>query len=468
MAHFVVVTLILLQVCAVYCAWRAIASARTSQGAIGWVVFLLAAPHLGVFIYLFLGHHRYRGYAISRRASERVIAAVKAFASANAPPELPAINTAPFEKIADLPAVRGNDMRLLVDGEATFDAIFAAIDAAHSYVLVQFYIVHDDTLGRAMRDRLVAAARRGVHVRFLVDAVGSHKLPGSYLATLREAGVEVVDPHRSPGPKTRFQLNFRNHRKTVIIDGVVGFTGGLNVGDEYMGRDPRFGRWRDTHIELQGPVVSQLQLAFAEDWHWAVGDVIVDELIWDAPHSKDDMTALIVPTGPGDELETGALFFFASIAAARERVWIASPYCVPDTDVRTALKHAALSGVDVRLLVPEVIDHHISWLAAFAFFDELRMAGVQIWRYDNGFMHQKVLLVDDHLAAVGTTNLDNRSFRLNFETMALFFDARAARATETMLTRDFEDSFLMTKTLSEQPRRIRLGAPIARLFSPLL
>ena len=240
------------------------------------------------------------------------------------------------------------------------------------------------------------------------------------------------------------------------------------MGDEYMGLDRNFGAWRDTHVELQGPVVSQLQLIFAEDWHWATAEILVNELLWEAPHASEDMTAMIVATGPGDDMETGALFFFSAISAATRRIWIASPYFVPDTDILTALKHAALRGVDVRILVPEMVDHKVTWLAAFAYFDEVRTAGVGIWRYQSGFMHQKVVLVDDAFAAIGTANLDNRSFRLNFETMATFFDPRPAAATAVMLEKDFERAFLLNKTLSEQSWQIRVGAPIARLFAPVL
>jgi cardiolipin synthase len=464
----IVVILTLLQGIAVYCAWRAIVSARTSQGAVGWVVFLMAAPYVGVLVYLFLGHHRYRGYMISRRSSKRVIEGVRHYASAHAPQVVPRIDPLPFEKIADLPAVRGNALTPLIDGQATFDAIFAAIDAAERYVLVQFFIVHDDEIGRAFQDRLTAAAARGVQVRFMADAVGSKSLPSAWLDTLRHAGVTVADPANGQRPRQRFQINFRNHRKTVVVDGQVGFIGGLNVGDEYMGRDPTFGPWRDTHLEMRGPVVSQLQLVFVEDWHWAEGTLLFDELNWAPTEAEADTTALLVPTGPADTMETGALFFFAAIAAARERVWIASPYCVPDTDILTALKHAALAGRDVRVLVPEVIDHHIPWLAAFAYFDELREAGVQIWRYQRGFMHQKVVLVDDDFAAIGTTNLDNRSFRLNFEAMVVGFDADFAGSVAAFLTADFGHAILSETPLTAQPARVRYGAPIARLFAPLL
>jgi len=457
-----------LQVAAVYCAWRAVTSARTPQGAVGWVVFLLSAPYIGVLLYLFLGHHRYRGYAISRKTSDRVIEGLRDLAAEHAPATPPRIDPTPFERIAELPCVRGNALIPLIDGTSSFDAIFAAIDGAERYVLVQFFIVHDDDLGRAFRDRLIEAAGRGVTVCFMADAVGSKSLPKEYLDALRAAGVKVADPSQGRRPRQRFQINFRNHRKTVVVDGRTGFTGGLNVGDEYMGRDPTFGHWRDTHLKMHGPVVLQLQLIFAEDWHWATAETLSQELNWEAPIAKDDMTALLVPTGPADEMETGALFFFAAIAAARERVWIASPYCVPDTDILTAMKHAALAGRDVRLLVPEVIDHHIPWLAAFAYFDELRAAGVQIWRYQRGFMHQKVVLVDDALAAIGTTNLDNRSFRLNFEAMVVGFDDGFARSVEAFLANDFANATLLEKPMSAQPARVRYGAPIARLFAPLL
>ncbi len=460
--------LILLEIAALWFAWRAVSSARTSQGAVGWVVFLVAAPYIGVPLYLFLGHHKFKHYLIARRDSAEIIEGVQTFKTANAPTTPTVIPVQAFEKIAELPAARGNNMTLLIDGKATFDAIFAAIDAAETYVLVQFYILRDDGLGRMLRDHLIAAAARGVTVRLMFDAVGSTGLPRSYQDTLRNAGVQVVDPKSVRGPNNRFQVNLRNHRKTVVVDGNIGFTGGFNVGDEYLGLDPKFGDWRDTHARLQGPVVSQLQLVFAEDWHWATSEVLIEDLNWEAPHAPEDMTALIVPTGPGDEMETGALFFFSAITAATDRVWIASPYFVPDTDVLTALKHAALRGVDVRILVPEVIDHKIPWLAAFAYFDEIRAAGVQVWRYKPSFMHQKVVLVDDDFAAIGTTNLDNRSFRLNFESMAAFFDARPAAATAQMLQQDFDRAWMLDKTLAQQPRHIRIGAPIARLFAPIL
>ncbi|WP_424833598.1 cardiolipin synthase [Ruegeria sp.] len=466
--------LVSLTVFAMYCvagvfAVRAAQTARTPQGAVGWVVFLLTAPFLGVPLYLFLGHHRFRGYRIARRESERVVEGIKSFADFSKPdPATLRINPRPFEALAHLPVSRGNGAELLVDGEATFKAIFEAIDTAKNYILIQFYIIRDDALGRDLRDRLIDAVNRGVHVRFMTDAVGSYGLSSSYLEGLRAGGIDVADPREQRGPNFRFQLNYRNHRKTVIVDGETGFIGGHNVGVEYLGQNPKFGRWRDTHLKMTGHIVRQLQLIFIEDWHWARNEDLIDQLDWAGSESEQDMNALLVATGPGDDTETGAMMFFAAIAEAKERLWIASPYFVPDIDIMTALQHAALRGVDVRILVPEVIDHRLPWLAAFAYFDEIRNCGARVFRYTDGFMHQKVILVDDTLAAVGTTNLDNRSFRLNFEAMALFFDSRAAQATHDMLKTDFEASYELTRSLQQQPAHIRFGAPIARLFAPIL
>ncbi|OWU70607.1 cardiolipin synthase [Marinibacterium profundimaris] len=452
-----------------WASWRAIRTARTPQGAVGWVVFLLTAPYIALVLYLFLGHHRYRHYQVSRRESGRIVEAARDFTTRFAPGPTPdGLNPEPFEKLAAMGATRGNDMELLVDGNATFDALFAAIDGAEHYILAQFFIIHDDEIGKAFADRLIDAADRGVSVRLIFDPIGCRTLPDAYLDRLRDAGVHVPRKQKLARRSGRLQINYRNHRKTLIVDGHIGFTGGLNVGDEYLGRSERFGHWRDTFIRVTGPMVAELQLVFAEDWHWGTRETLVAPLHWEPAAAEADMTGLVLPAGPADEVETGTMFFLSAIVAAQHRLWIASPYFVPDTDVLSALKQAAMRGVDVRVMVPDAIDHTLPWLAAFAAFDECRAAGVEIWRYKTGFLHQKVVLVDDRMAAVGSMNMDNRSFRLNFETMAVLFDKRAAAAVEEMLTEDFTKAEKMEKSLSQQPLKIRVGAPVARLFGPLL
>ena len=469
MATFFIIVLLLVESVAVWFAFRAMSGSRTPQGAVAWVVFLIAAPYVAIVSYLFLGHSRINGYVVARREYQEIVTAIEQARTAF-PPKPDELNRGykAFETIAENPILSGNSGEILVDGEESFDAMFEAIDAATSYILVQFYIVRDDQLGRKLKTHLIAARNRGLRVYFLYDSVGCSRLPKAYVQEMSDLGIRIYDTNALRGPTKRFQLNFRNHRKTLVVDGKVGFTGGLNVGDEYMGRDPAFGDWRDTHCRLQGPVVLQLQLAFCEDWHWATQEYLYDQLDWPRIATRQNSDALLLTSGPADALETGNLYFCALIAAARTRIWIASPYFVPDPDITTALKLAALRGIEVRILVPARADHWITWLAAFAYFDELREAGVEFWAYEQGFMHQKVVLVDDVIASVGTLNLDSRSCRLNFEETAIFFDSRIAEDLEIIMKDDFARSIPMTKPITDQPTWVRLMAPVARLFAPLL
>lgn len=451
-----------------YCMYRAVMRARTPQGAVGWVIFLSAAPWLAVPAFLALGRNRFREFATERQRSldlRRAVAkdAIGLAAVAPEPTRLSA-----FSHLVGLPGTDGNAFRLLIDGDATFGAIFAAIDAAERYVCVQFYTIADDGLGNALAERLIAAAGRGVTVRVLYDGVGSYGLTRTYQQRLRAAGAEIAARRLRPWPPWRLQINFRNHRKCVIVDGTSGFLGGHNVSDAYVGRGRHFTHWRDTHVGMRGPVVSQLQLAFLEDWHWATGDSLAGQLSWQTEAQPAAMTGLIAPMGPSDDLDTGTLFFVLAAQQAKSRLWIASPYFVPDGDVSSALAAAALRGVDVRVIVPNNSDHFLLWLAAYAFFDPVRKAGVKVHRYADGFMHQKVVLIDDDLACVGTANLDNRSFRLNFETMAIVHDAGFAGEIAAMMQADLENSTLLERDLREQRAIVRYGAPFARLFAPIL
>ena len=375
----------------------------------------------------------------------------------------------PLDQLARMPFTRGNHVELLIDGEATFEAIFAGIESATKYVLVQFFVVKDDGLGRELKQRLMAKAREGVKIYFLYDEVGSKALPESYVEECRAAGIDMRPFHSTKGRGNRFQLNFRNHRKIVVIDGRVGFVGGHNVGDEYLGKDPEVGAWRDTHVRVEGPMATGLQFAFVEDWHWAA-DTLAPELEWMPVLSKaGDASGVVLATGPADEIETCGLFFSQAIHSARQRIWIASPYFVPDEAAVAALQLAALRGVDVRILLPKNPDHLLVYLASYSYRELARKTNVKILRYKEGFMHQKVLLVDDVAAAVGTANMDTRSFRLNFEVMAIVADHDFARQVEQMLLRDFGKSEEMAPdALERKPWYFRLGVRIARLLSPIL
>lgn len=468
----IVLVVVAFQAVAILFAFRAMRHARTPQGAVGWVVFLLTAPYVAVPIFLFLGHNRFFGYISMRREMRQTVARVTGEISRNAPADLTrlegrrSIATA-FEQLCEHKVLSGNAAKLLIDGEATFAEIFAAIESAQHYILVQFYTIRDDELGRDLARRLSDRARAGIRVKVLYDGIGSVSLPRAYIDDLRAAGVMMLNFHAQTGSLNRFQINFRNHRKIVVIDGVTGFIGGLNVGDEYMGRSAKFGHWRDTHLRLDGPVVSQVQLAFAEDWYWATREAIRAD--WCPPPNAEGADVLILSTGPSDRLETGSLYFCNAINAASERLWIASPYFVPDVDILNALKLASLRGVDVRILVPDKRDHWLVWLAAFSYFDEVRRAGVKIFRYQDGFMHSKMLVVDDWMASVGTLNLDNRSCRLNFEQTAIIFDKAFAAEVAEVLEADMARAKHYKTNFRDIPHRfIRYAAPVARLFAPIL
>ena len=464
---------LILELAAIGAAVHAVIHVRTAQGAIAWLLALIAIPLLALPLYTVFGSRRFVGYVEARRAGDAAIAhlttrqsdeATRAFHSSL---DLDSRRYFGFETIAGTPFLSGNEVRLLIDGDATFKAVFRAIAEAEDYVLVQFYIVRNDELGGRLKDALVDCLGRGVRVYFLYDRIGSYQLPGSYTQSLRSAGAQVLAFTSTTRRVRKLQVNFRNHRKIVVVDGRTSFVGGLNVGDEYLGRDPVLTPWRDTHLQIDGPVATVVQVPFLEDWYWSSG--CVPDVNWPARARPAGHTVLSLPSGPGDDREPGALMFVHAIHAARRRLWIVSPYFVPNGSIIDALKMAALRGVDVRILIPGMTDNRLVALAGRAYLAELMAMGVRFFRYDGGFLHQKVMLIDDDLATVGTANLDNRSMRLNFEHTMVMADTGLAREVETMLSADFEQSSeLLRETLDADPWWKFAAARGARLLAPVL
>ncbi len=451
---------------------HAVMTVRTEQGAVAWAVSLVAFPYAVVPAYWVLGRSHFEGYILDRRGEMAHIGGISEEAREAArfylvDPQHNLPITRVGEALAGLPSLNGNAVELLIDGTATFASILEGINAAQDYVLFQFFIVHDDQIGRAVKDCLIERARAGVKVYFLYDEFGSHDLPSAYKSELTDAGVKVTPFNTRKGPGNAFQVNFRNHRKVVVVDGVSAWIGGHNVGDEYLGRDPKFGHWRDTHARIDGPAALAAQLSFAEDWYWATGAQL--PLSWaPQPAETSDIPVLVLPSGPADELETASLMFVHAINRATSRIWIASPYFVPDRPVITALQLAGLRGVDVRILIPDQPDHLAVYLAAYTYLDESARTGVQFYRYLDGFLHQKVMLIDDEFATVGTANFDNRSFRLNFEITAVIADRGFASQVEQMLEGDFASARLMAPgEYDAKPWWFRFAAKLARLTSPV-
>jgi cardiolipin synthase len=450
---------------------HALMTARTSQGAIAWVVSLIAMPFFAIPLYWLLGRSKFSGYVRARRSNDakmRRLAADMYERLNGYGVDLPAENV--FERAAEelggLPFTRGNELELLIDGQKTFGRLFEEISRAKEYICVNFFIVKNDKVGGKFQQALIEKARQGVRVHFLFDEIGSHKLSSTFLGEMRDAGVECESFGANRYWWSRLQLNFRNHRKIVVIDGEMAFIGGLNVGDEYLGRDKEFGKWRDTHMLLKGPAVEAVQLVFLEDWYWACERV--PQLFWRQEALPANQTAAIIPTGPADPVDSWQLLVAEAANTARERLWITSPYFVPDEGVLTALQLAALRGVDVRVLLPEKADHLLVWLSAFTYFEQSVPFGVKLYRFQRGFLHQKVMLIDKRMASVGTANLDNRSFRLNFEITAFVSDAKFIGEVVEMLDADFASSAeVRVEEFTGKPFLFRAACRAARLMAPV-
>jgi len=461
-----------LEIAGVIVAVHAILNTRTSQGAIAWALSLVTAPYLALPLYAFFGRRKHEGSQHPKRCVEISIQEITSRLKTQWLPFHKVINGRAtlsrfMEKLSGMMFTGGNGVHLLINGRTTFETIFAAIDQAQNYVLVEFFIVHDDDLGRELHQRLLDRQNAGVQVYFLYDSIGSHALPQSYRQELVASGAMAHAFGRPNRFRNRFQLNFRNHRKIVVVDGKTGFAGGHNVGNEYLGGSKRFSSWRDTHLKLTGPAVMGLQAAFLENWFWVTGEI--PELNWEPKPTASDASVLIVPSGPADELETCSLFFVQMLNVAKERAWITSPYFVPNEAVLEALILAALRGVDVRVMIPETPDKKTVWYAAFAYMKDAQTAGVRFYRYRKGFLHQKVMLVDDDLAVVGTANLDNRSFRLNFELSVLVSNRTFATQVAQMLTADFDECHLATlEETTSKSLPVRIAIAGSRLLSPIL
>lgn len=435
---------------------------RTAQGTIAWVLGLLLMPVIALPLYAFFGSRRLHGYLRARRHGDHKLSFIAEELATVMQPFAVATDTInqPLNSLFRLPMTRGNQCELLTSGEATYDSIFASIQQAQHYVCVQFYILRDDRIGEALADLLCQKAQAGIAVFLLYDEIGSHGLSQAFIHTLRDSGVRVsrFNPLQL---RHRLQLNFRNHRKLVICDGETSFIGGYNIGEEYLGNEHQ--AWRDTHVKISGPATLAFQLAFFEDWHWATGYI---PSVRNKPVRPDGNTEVMcIPTGPADETESASLYFSHLIHSARSRCWLVSPYFVPDQTLLSALQLAGLRGIDIRILLPEKTDNWLVQQAMHSYIAPLSQCNVRFYTYSKGFLHQKVILIDDKWASIGSANLDNRSLRINFEIGALIKDRDFAAQTARMLEQDFSVSY---PTATPRHWWSLLLARTARLLAPIL
>lgn len=432
-----------------------------------WILSLAALPLIGFVIYFYLGPTRIRRTRLKRqrlRALHRVRASGDAELAAGLPRRKRGLSDL-VDKATGAPVSSLSDAQLLVGGEAKYEALFAAVRAAKRHVHLEYYIYEPDQIGRALRDLLIEACGRGVAVRVLIDSVGSTRAGRRFWAPLRTAGGEVARFHPFRLATLRPLLNLRTHRKIAVIDGEVGFCGGINISDD---QDARVTArpWHDLHVRMAGPAVGWLQAVFAEDWLYARKRPLQEQELY-PDCAAGPIAAQVIASGPDSDSEAIHRAFLQAIADSRDRVWVATPYFAPGDAALYTLTNAALRGVDVRILLPRRSDSHIVTAAARSFYDELLARGIRIFEYTPGMLHSKLMLVDHDCAFVGTANFDLRSFRLNFEVaLAVYDTAFCARCAE-----QFERDLALSSRIT-LPRKLgwldRLGEAMARLLTPVL
>jgi cardiolipin synthase len=451
---------------------------RTRQplAAVAWILGIILMPGIGSLLYLATGTTRVQRKARrkkqAREALEPQLPGLQEFevlpppdASENIRTELMALAC----RIAETRPTWGNAVEVITDTNRAYGLQEQAIRDARDHIHLEYYIFQPDETGRRFRDLLIAKAREGVRVRFLYDAVGSLRLGRRFLNPMWDVGIHAA-PFLPVNPlRRRWVINLRNHRKILVVDGAVGFTGGVNVGNEYIGRKSQFGYWRDTHMLLRGASVLQLQQVFAQDWFFATDEELVAPQLYPSITAAGDQTVQVLASGPDLPVEVCHELFFAAIATASRRVLIESCYFVPPDTINVALQAAAHRGVDVRIILPARSAHLSALLAAQSYYQELLASGVHIFEYTGGLMHSKVISIDGEWSYVGSANLDNRSLRLNFEVGAVFYGPRMATQLEEMFQVDLSRSKpLDLNHWSERPILRRLAENSCRLLSPVL
>jgi cardiolipin synthase len=438
---------------------------REPIATLSWLLSLALLPVLGLVIYHFLGPRRVRRQR-QRRRRLRVTLQESLPPGLTASPDATAVARMAQSCTGYAPS-SASGLALLVGGGATFDAILLAIGEARQHLHLQYYIFHPDHTGTRVRDALVAAARRGVRIRLLLDGIGSISLGADFLAPMRAAGIELAwfHPVRVRWSR-RPKMNLCNHRKLVVVDGLIGFTGGINITDDQNERvNPQ--AFHDLHLRLEGSIVRWLQLAFLEDWQYATGVALRDSSLWPDPPAGQAL-AQVLTSGPDSPWEAIHRVQVEAIHQANARVWLATPYFVPGEAARMALTSAARRGLDVRLMLPARADSRLVSAAAKSYYEELLESGVRVFEYGPRMMHSKVLLIDDAYCLMGSANFDHRSFRLNFELGVLVHDPRLGAAILAQLGHDLGSCREIVPGRKPEPALAQLGQAVARLFSPLL
>ncbi|MDG2388430.1 MAG: cardiolipin synthase [Planctomycetaceae bacterium] len=448
---------------------------RHSVSSVVWILTILTIPIFGGLLFLLFGINRLTRHAEQKRRAtaqlHRLLPELHASThtvSADDPPLYRHLMKLSNRLTKQRP-MNGNRVEVLSDTNRTFGLIQEAIRDAKETIHLEYYIWQPDQTGIQLRDLLIKKAKEGIRVRFLYDGVGSWWLGKRFLTPMIEAGIEVAGFLPGSSFRERWSLNLRNHRKIIVVDGKIGFTGGMNIGDEYLGRDPQVGFWRDTHLRIEGACVLQLQAIFSEDWYYATGVELTDESLFPKPHAEGNTLAQVLAGEPRGAQDIFYTLLFSAITAANESVTLTTSYFVPPVALAVALETAALSGVKVRLLLPRRSAHQWTVWAARSYYRSLLEAGVRIYEYTRGQLHPKTIVVDGIWSLVGTPNIDTRSLELNFEVAVAAYDRRICDVLEHEFEQDLEwaEEIFLTEW-NERSRGTRLVQNFCRLFAPVM
>ena len=452
---------------------------RNPVKSLAWISVLLLLPAVGLLLYLFFGRSLRNHRMISRRRRRKLLEE-----EAVDHVDLPSDDSSPEARrlitlVRSLTGARfyaGNTCEVFTDGAAKFDALIADIEAARHYILLQYYIFSDDTTGRRVADALCARAAAGVHVRVIYDHLGSFGTSNSFFQRMRAAGVEVQPFFKVTFPTVAKRINWRNHRKLCVIDGVTGYIGGMNIADRYVDGGPKFKRWRDAHIRVTGPAVASLHYAFAVDWNFMGCPLIEERAMPDVvplprkTHGADtDAGMQMVTGGPTDEWSNMSFVLLDAITNATKRVFIQTPYYLPSESLLRALQAAALARIDVRVMIPLHSDSAMLTYASRSYLAESLRAGIKIYLYTEGMLHSKVLVVDDDVSSIGSTNFDFRSLEHNFEGNMMIYSHDVNHRLRRMFMNDVAHSKRVRfSDWRRRPLATKFAESALRLLSPIL
>lgn len=449
-----------------------------------WLLLLYFIPIVGFIFYLLIGGDMHKSKMFHTKEVEDHIheaissqeASIRTKALQESSPHLKKYSDLIYYNLESAGSVLtdNNRVKMFTDGNEKFGALLEDMRNAREFIHMQYYIIKDDVLFSRIKDILVEKAREGVEIRILCDGMGGRFISGRCWKRLRSCGIHTAIFFPPLLGRLNLRMNYRNHRKIAVIDGMIGYVGGFNVGKEYIGLDDKFGYWRDTHLRIEGAAAASLALRFILDWNYAAGKNLLnesdEEKYFKHPQEKLGSSQIqIISSGPDSKLQNIRNNYLRLIHKAEKSIYIQTPYFVPDDAVFNALIVAAYSGVSVNVMIPCKPDHPFVYWATYSYIGDLVMAGANCYTYDNGFLHAKGLIVDSQVYCYGTANMDIRSFCLNFEVNAVVYDEREAERMEEAFHKDLEVCTQITKDLYAGRRLpVRFKEQVSRLLSPLL